>query len=180
MQKTKIIFIGGVPGSGKTTLSKHISLLFNIDKVINLDLFKQFLSPFLDDNTYFNTTTHNAYKIENLDYITGFKKHSESVLNEFIKYKNILKKESILIIEGAQLTPDIIYMFSDFDILYFNLNGDKDSLIYRYNNRTRQSNWIENIDCILSIQEYLSKFDVIQVYNNNINLDIIKNFINNY
>ena len=75
--KTKIIFIAGVPGIGKTTLSYQLALHYHIDKVISLDVIKEAAKTFIPNinDPYLNSTTHESYKIENISPIAGFIKH---------------------------------------------------------------------------------------------------------
>ena len=45
--KTNIILLGGVPGTGKTTLAYQLALHFHIDKVISLDVLKETSKRFI-------------------------------------------------------------------------------------------------------------------------------------
>lgn len=152
----KIIFISGVPGTGKTTLAYKMALKHKIDKIVSLDLLKVTLKTFYDDK-YINTTTHEAYKLENLDVIEGFLKHCNVVNNYYEKIiKNI--KDKTIIVEGATITQDFINKFNEYDCRNINLYvKNKDSLIKRYKKKMKQrkSNWIDNINEIMKINQYL-------------------------
>lgn len=173
----KIILIGGVPGTGKTTLARKIALDFNIEKIIELDTFKSIIKLYIKEDKYINTTTHDAYKIENTNYLDGYIKHCNCLQKYLLEYIKTIQKDEIIIIEGAQLTPNIINSLKEFDILYINLNETKDTLLERYNKKRRKSNWEEDIDCIISISDYLKTFNVIQTSIKTINKNIIANFL---
>lgn len=162
----KIIFISGVPGTGKTTLAHKIAIKYKIDKVVSLDIIKLSIKMFVNDD-YINTTTHEAYKIENLSVIDGFIKHCNIINSYFV---DIIKKikDNVLIVEGATITKEFINNFKEYECYHINLNvDDKEMLISRYKEKLklRKSNWIENIDVIMEINEYLKNS-----FKNNINI----------
>lgn len=41
-----IIFLGGIPGTGKTTLAYHLATKYRIDKVLSLDIMKSILKEY--------------------------------------------------------------------------------------------------------------------------------------
>lgn len=164
MLKT-VILIGGVPGTGKTTLSYYLASKLECDKVINLDVTKNILLAYGigSEDKYFKSTTHESYLIENLDPVDGFIKHCESFQMRLMEFIDSFKDENILIIEGAQLTPDFIGYFppNEYQVFYFNLYSEtKKMLMNRYDKklRIRHYPWKENIDVILKIQDYLRSF----------------------
>ena len=168
MLKT-VILIGGVPGTGKTTLSYYLATKLNCDKVINLDTMKNILLSYGigSEDKYFISTTHESYLIENLDPIEGFLKHCDSIQSRLKQSLYNFKDESILIIEGAQLTPDFVNFFpkNEYQVFYFNLYSySKEMLLKRYDKKSlvRPYPWKDNIDVILKIQDYLRSFK--QVY----------------
>lgn len=158
--KQKIILISGIPGTGKTTLSYYLAYQLGIDKVISVDIIKSMLQLMKSKTyePYLYTTTHEAYQLENLSYIEGFKKHSKIICHEL---NNILNQcfidDKIIIIEGAQIIPKYIDKSKHgiYSITLFSKN--KDFLINRYQKKSliRPYNWIENIKSILTIQDYL-------------------------
>lgn len=171
--KTKLILLGGVPGTGKTTVAYNLALKLKIDKVISVDLLKMFAKTY---NTIFDkyilTTTHEAYKLENLSVIDGYLKHSLK-MNEVVL--NVLNniKDNVVIIEGCTINKDFIEKIdkSKYDVVYFNLCLPTKDLIKRYEikSKLRKSNWIENIENINKISEFLYKDN-----NNIINYDLEK------
>ena len=155
---TKIIFLGGIPGTGKTTLAYKIALKYKIDKVISLDILKTVLNEYEND-PYINTTTHEAYKIDNLTVTDGFLKHSKIINGYFYKF---IKKfnDKIIIVEGATITKEFTNLFIEDDICYINLVVDDiEELIRRYKEKLkiRKSKWLDNLDTILKINDFLKE-----------------------
>lgn len=163
----KIIFISGVPGTGKTTLAYKMALKYKIDKVISLDVLKAFLKTY-ENNDYINTITYEAYKIENLDVVEGYKKHCK-IINKY--FSNVLKniEDKIMIVEGATITKDFIKQFEGYECYWINLYVNcKQKLLDRYKQKMkiRKSNWIKSINEIMIINKYLKENS-----NNNINIE---------
>ena len=159
--KTKLILIGGVPGTGKTTLAYQLALTLKIDKVISTDILKIYTKTFNQDfDKYIFTTTHEAYKLDNLSIINGYLKHSQTI-NELVL--NILEniKDNVIIIEGSTINKELIKKIDKdkYEVIYLNLITNKDLLIKRYKQKLklRQSNWLDNIKVIEEISSYLSK-----------------------
>ena len=173
----KIIFLGGIPGVGKTTLAYKLALKYNIDKVISLDILKNILKVY-EKNEYLRTTTHEAYKIENLEIVEGFIKHSLIINNYFYKLiKNF--QDNILIVEGATITQDFVNLFKDDQVCYLNLIINKrEVLIKRYKQKLklRKGKWLENIEAILKIDAYLRKQAKINIDTEN--LERVEKIIN--
>jgi len=104
-----VICIGGIPGTGKTTLSYQLATIFKIDKVINIDLLKSTLKALqIDTNPYLTTTSHEAYKIDNLDPISGYYRYCE-VLNQYVvSVLKSLSNEQLVIVEGVTVNDQLI------------------------------------------------------------------------
>lgn len=163
----KIIFLGGIPGVGKTTMAYKLALKYKIDKVISLDILKTIIKM-TNNDIYINTTTHEAYKIENLDIISGFLKHAEVINKEYVKYIKQFYYENIIIVEGATITKEFLNFFKNDECLYINLYLEKKKdLVKRYEKKLkmRQGNWMKNIDNILVINNYLKKQAKINIKN---------------
>lgn len=171
-----IIFLGGVPGSGKTTLAYKLAGLYGIDKVISLDILKSILKQYTkSDDKYIFITTHEAYKIENLSIVDGFIKHARIINEHFIKLIKPFTKEKVIIVEGATITNEMLEYFKKSNLIYINLYVE-DSLVltkrYESKSRMRKGKWLDNINNILEINEYLKSQSL---YNVNIS-DLDKTF----
>lgn len=154
-----IIFLGGVPGTGKTTLAYKLAGYYGIDKVVSLDILKSILKQYTtSEEKYIYTTTHEAYKIESLSVVSGFIKHSQIINKYFAKLIKPFTKEKVIIVEGATITNEILEYFKESNIIYINLYVDDiNTLTKRYESkaRMRKGKWLDNINNILEINEYL-------------------------
>lgn len=159
--KTKLILIGGVPGTGKTTVAYSLALRLGIDKVVSIDMIKAFTKAYKSRfSRYVFTTTHEAYKLDDISVIEGYLKHSKAINNIMLKViENI--KDNVIIVEGSTLNKDFIDLIdgNKYEVVYINLDLSTDELINRYKKKEklRKSNWIENIKNIEEIGDYLRK-----------------------
>lgn len=173
--KTKLICIGGIPGVGKTTLSYALANKIKVDKVISIDLIKAIIKTFnLSDNNYILSTSHEAYKIENLSHIEGYYKYADILNEQVIKILNNLTNEKIIIIEGVSINDSFITKIdlNKFDCFYINIMTNHNELKKRYKNKNkiRKSNWLDNINIIFEIDNELKKNkNGINIENNNLN-----------
>ncbi len=167
----KIILLGGVPGAGKTTVSHFLAARYVISTVVNIDVLKQTLKLFIDSNErYLYTTSHSAYKIENLDSVSGYLKHADFI-NKYVMdlIKNI--KDNIIIVEGVTVNKKLYEELSTVhDVIYMNIYAQKEELLTRYEikNKLRKSNWADNIDIIQDIGQYLLSTSPINVLSINL------------
>lgn len=180
--KQKIILITGIPGSGKTTLSYKLSVDLKIDTIINLDNLKIFLKAIGVKNKYVYSTSHEAYKIENTDVVTGYLKYSDAInyyANKVIKEV----KDEIFIVEGVSVNETLInkIKLGQYDYILINLSTDKNTLIRRYKQKlkVRKGKWIENIDNIELIKLYLNRYKKYSSKNYERILRDVKKFIDN-
>lgn len=173
----KIILLGGVPGTGKTTIAYELALKIKVDKVISIDCIKQILKQFIskDKEPYLYTTTHESYLIENIGVIEGYLQHS-NVLNSYMYEIAKNFDDNILIIEGATVNKELEKYLrkKQYDVVYFNINVPKKELIERYKKKEniRKGKWIKNIEIIEEIANYLRKNADINVENIDLNLSV--------
>lgn len=157
--KTKLILIGGVPGTGKTTIAYHLALKLGIDKVVSVDMIKAMTRAYQDlFPPYVFTTTHEAYKLEGISVIEGFLKHSEAVNRVLFDVVHQIH-DKVILLEGATINREVLkFIDSDkYEVSYINLYLDKEELIKRYEmkNKLRKGKWLENIEVIREISDYL-------------------------
>lgn len=165
----KIILLGGCPGSGKTTISNYLGVKYKISTIINIDVIKQTIKMFVSDD-YLNTTSHEASKVENLDIINAYLKHSR-VVNKYIKELISKLKDKIIIIEGVTVNKELYDELSnDYEVLYLNIFASKNTLINHYEKKSliRKSNWIDNFETIITIGDYLFSESDINIESKNI------------
>lgn len=159
----KIILIGGIPGTGKTTLAYELALINKIDKVISIDTIKASAQCFISNSVdpYLYTTTHEAYTLERLSVIDGYKKHCQAIWKYLLPVIQKTQDEKCIIVEGAQIHKEfltVLQLIGITDILYVNLYiHDEQQLKDRYHmkEKIRRYDWIGNLDNILTIQQYL-------------------------
>lgn len=169
--KTKLILLGGVPGTGKTTIAYKLALKFKIDKVIGTDLIKAFAKTYnYGFDRYVFTTTHEAYKLDYLSVVDGYLKHSKEINNMVLEILNNIS-DNVVIIEGSTINESFINELDKdkYSIIYFNLCTSKNELIKRYKVKEtlRKSNWIDNINNIDEIARFLSN-DHLNIINNDL------------
>lgn len=141
MNKTKLVFIGGAPGTGKTTIAYLLANILKTDKVISTDLLKIICKTFIKeyDEPYLYTTTYEAVNVEDLSLIDAYLKHCNSISKYIYRTVNSMKNEKLIIIEGAQLIPNILEIFdsTNFECFFFNLYlTNKCNLINRYKKKS--------------------------------------------
>ena len=158
----KLILIGGVPGTGKTTLAYQTAIEQHIDKVVSVDILKGVYQLYhtKDEKPYLYTTTHEAYQLEHTDVITGYIRHCDCMQDLLFDYIPYLMNDEVAIMEGAQLTPSFLDKLASYDFKteYIHISLDKHELLTRYaeKSKMRTYGWKENIDSILLIQDYLN------------------------
>lgn len=160
-----LILIGGIPGTGKTTLAYELAIKNKIDKVISIDTIKAAVQCFIpkEEDPYLYTTTHEAYQIEKMSVIDGYKRHCLSIWKYLIPVIGRMQDEKTIIIEGAQINMGMLILLHNIgitDVVYVNLYiDDEQKLVERYHmkEKIRSYNWIDNLSNIMEIQRTLLK-----------------------
>lgn len=169
--KAKVICIGGIPGTGKTTLSYHLAAIFHVDKVINIDTLKATLKSLkVNSDPYLLTTSHEAYKLENIGPITGYYRYSNALNSYVVSLLKSLSNERLVIIEGVTVNDQLIELLNQerIDYLYFLLTTNHRDLKKRYleKSKLRKSNWLEHLDILWQIEKELKQSHGILIKNN--------------
>lgn len=181
--KTKVIFISGIPATGKSTIAKKLALKLKIDKLLDLDVLKTTCKIFKkeEDDPYLYTTTHEATKVENLDYYVALNKYCDCIQNYLIELLSKFTNEKIILVEGAQLTPQVIDKLdkNKFQPFYFMLSLNEKALLKRIKKKMkiRKGKWFENFDKLIKMQNYLLENKNQIVIENNYKIATIRKII---
>ncbi|MEM0154916.1 MAG: AAA family ATPase [Methanothrix sp.] len=116
MPKNKIIFIGGVPGVGKTSLSGSIARKLGIDMVLSGDYLREFIRPLsMEKNTneIISTSVYEAWKPfgeKNKDnIIKGFELQSEVMCSGIAAIiERAVKNGENLIVESLYINQKLV------------------------------------------------------------------------
>ncbi len=174
IMKTKLIFISGMPSTGKTTVAYKLALKLKAEKVISIDLVKTLLRTFntKESKPYLYTTTHEASEIEKLDTIPAYYKHCQIFEEPLLNLLKQLANEKYVVIEGVQVTKNLLTKIDleNFEIIAFNLYIENKK-IYRKRIKNklknRMGNWLKSIDKINLIEKELLNNNFINLNNKN-------------
>lgn len=112
MQKNKIIFIGGVPGVGKTSISGMIARRFDIDIMLSTDYLREFVRPLVKDE--------NARDILSVSVYEAWKKFGEksdeNIIKGYLKQSDYICNGISAVIDRAVKNGENLIVES----LYFN------------------------------------------------------------
>jgi len=147
--ENKIILIGGVPGTGKTTIAVELAKKLGIEHIIHTDTIRNIMR-YYETNPLLHEVSHTAWKYfgecNNKNIIKGFFKHA-FLLNKVIKdlIQDIIKKGSSAIIEGIHITPLLSFLISeDIPIFILHINNRNDHFKIFDNKNNKRS--IKNKD----------------------------------
>lgn len=112
MQKNKIIFIGGVPGVGKTSISGMVARKFDIDIMLSTDYLREFVRPLVKDE--------NARDILSVSVYEAWKKFGdksdENIIKGYLKQSDYICSGISAVIDRAVKNGENLIIES----LYFN------------------------------------------------------------
>lgn len=112
MQKNKIIFIGGVPGVGKTSISGMVARRFGIDIMLSTDYLREFVRPLVKDE--------NARDILSVSVYEAWRKFGEkndkNIINGYLKQSDYICSGISAAISRASKNGENLIIES----LYFN------------------------------------------------------------
>ncbi len=114
MNKGKyIIFIGGIPGVGKTSISGYLAKELNVDIVLSGDYLREFLRPLFPREHIIQSSVYDAWNYlggdtkQNIE--EGFREQA-SILNKGFNsmFKRALQNGESLILESLYFLPSLI------------------------------------------------------------------------
>jgi len=153
--KNKIILIGGIPGSGKTTISKILSHKLNITHRIGTGFIRESLRAHLNktDHPFLFNYTFRCEDGELKNHYLAQAKLVCASVNAIIKRAK--NEGTSIIIEGSHLVPSLIN--SDEDVSFIILDCDDSSLKARLMGDTHSKRNItqKDSDKILELREII-------------------------
>ncbi|MCW6168274.1 MAG: AAA family ATPase [Thermoplasmatales archaeon] len=108
-----VIFIGGIPGVGKTSISGYLAKALNIDIVLSGDYLREFMRPFFPDDSVIQNSVYDAWKQfgtdsrENIE--KGFIEQAKLINKGFNSiFKRAISNGESVILESLYFLPSLI------------------------------------------------------------------------
>lgn len=110
---SRIMFIGGVPGVGKTSISGYIARNTDIDIVLSSDYLREFLRPFAPQESHLETSVYDAWKfygdMSDDNIIRGYLDQARPIMGGINRViARALANGEDLIIESLYFVPDMM------------------------------------------------------------------------
>ena len=163
MKNKTIVFIIGIPGSGKTCFSQRLSIELGIVPLVSTDIVKFMVSQKSND-PFLKKVSHNAWKLigeyNEKNIIVGYKEFSKSLFREtYYLIKQIFNTYNLVIVEGMGISLELVNNICEnhVEILLKNQNIEhalKNKLRYRNN---KNNNWECNQFAIKIIEKYIKE-----------------------
>ncbi|MFA5141853.1 MAG: AAA family ATPase [Candidatus Woesearchaeota archaeon] len=159
-----VILIGGVPGSGKTTIALELGRLLGIEQIVQTDTIKE-MFQLQESPEYTYIATHKAWSLigdktkENI--IKGYDLHARSFEKTLLGLIELTqKKGKNIIIEGVQINPELVSKILAPNVCFYLYVEQDSEHKKRFNlkniNRNKiNTGWYENFDAIKAIDLYL-------------------------
>ncbi|MFD2588116.1 hypothetical protein ACFSQJ_14310 [Croceitalea marina] len=167
LPKGFIVFISGVPGVGKTTISYELLKMFDEFRIVEeTDLIREVLrgyNEYIEDK--FKNEPHLLFKEIEITPSAKFLSYDEAkkqcghMKKSFEKIIGRQKRKGITtIINGVHIVPEILDgLFDNDNIIYFNLFiNDKHSLFERWKERNPLKYTIQNLSVVFDTNLALS------------------------
>jgi 2-phosphoglycerate kinase len=138
-KKPVIIFISGIPASGKSTLAVKLAAKLNFKVCIGVDEIKEVVKHY-DKNPFIKRSSHNCWQLlgarSDKNILKGYEKYCFGMTAGVSAIINQSRKTGEnLIIEGVQLLPKLYSKFNNFNCFHFVLVSNFDRL---HQNRIKQ------------------------------------------
>lgn len=108
-----VIFIGGIPGVGKTSISGYLAKALNVDIVLSGDYLREFMRPFFPDDNVIQHSVYDAWKQfgtdsrENIE--EGFREQAELINKGFNSvFRRAISNGESVILESLYFLPSLI------------------------------------------------------------------------
>ena len=160
-----VIFINGVPGTGKTTVAHKLAARLSVEEIIQTDFLKQvFRYLEHDENSYM--PSHQAWRLFGNKTKKNIIKGFENCIDYFEPWITGLsgfssKRLKIVIVEGVQATPKIFERIPGEKKGFLLVNDEKVNLKRLESKNSKRTNphnlFFEHYDVIKILQEHLKK-----------------------
>jgi 2-phosphoglycerate kinase len=162
-----VIFIYGIPGTGKSTLASLLSMKLYSASIISTDIVREMvLDNNLSENKWLNSVSHQAWKQfdekTNQTIVEGFEYHAEAV-NHYVEnlVLRLVRKHNIVIVEGVHFTKGILAHYSNqqFDFIPIVLHLAKDTHMTRLEEKLKirqqkENVWLQNYEVMTVLDNY--------------------------
>lgn len=168
----KVIMIGGVPGTGKSTIAINLAKALKIDQILQTDLLRDVMQLYESkkENPMLFSVTHECWKFlgskNKKNVIRGALLHAETLHGKIIEIvRKSLKDGRSIIVEGVHVTPNLIKKINSgpgkiYGFILSKKNTKDHLKFFDLKNEERaipHTKWYENFKEIRTIQSHLVK-----------------------
>ncbi len=160
-----VVFINGIPGTGKTTVAHKLAAKLAVEEIIQTDFLKQ-VFRYLEHDEHAYMASHQAWRLFG-------KKTRENVLKGFeycvdffepwiVGLANLSRQRlQTVIVEGVQATPKVFQKIVGEKIGFFLVNDEKTHRSRLHSKNRKRTNphnlFTEHYDVIQIINQHLTK-----------------------
>jgi 2-phosphoglycerate kinase len=173
-QKPVILLLGGATGVGKTSLGHEVAYRLGIQRIVSTDALRQVMRIMLSSNLVpaIHTSSYNAHQVVG-DFATGddpvvdgFRVQAITVsIGVRAMMDRAVAENTSMILEGVSVVPGLIDLqhYAELAHVVFLVVAslDEDAFTTRFAKRAKDAarrprhRYLENLDSILKIQDYL-------------------------